>query len=52
VVELRELGTGNPLFSGNSAGLVTQFVYTVPEAGGTGATIAALLALTGLRRRA
>jgi hypothetical protein len=52
VVELRELGTGDPLFSGNSAGLITQFVYTVPEAGGTGATIAALLALTGLRRRA
>jgi hypothetical protein len=52
VVELRELGTGNPLFSGNSGGLITQFVYTVPEAGSLGAAIAALLALTGLRRRA
>lgn len=52
VVELRELGTGDPLFSGNSAGLITQFVYTVPEADGTVATIAAMLALTALRRRA
>lgn len=52
VVELRELGTGNPLLSGNSAGLVTQFVYTVPEAGALASSIAALLALGGLRRRA
>jgi hypothetical protein len=52
VVELRELVTGNPLFSGNSGGLITQFVYTVPEASGVASAIAALLALGGLRRRA
>lgn len=51
VVELRELGTGNPLFSGNSAGLITQFVYTVPEAGSLASALVAGFALAALRRR-
>jgi len=52
VVEVRELTTGDSLFSGNSAGFITQFVYTVPEASGVGATLAAVFALGALRRRA
>lgn len=52
VVEVREFNSGNPILSGNSAGLVTQFVYTVPEAGSVATALSALLALVGLRRRA
>ena len=54
VVEVIVPGTGNhviPPVGIGSRGLVTQFVYTVPEAGALGTGMTALFALTALRRR-
>jgi hypothetical protein len=49
--EVRDRDDGTPLFPSDTYGLVTQFVYTVPEPGSLGATLAALLAVAGLRSR-